>query len=558
MAINKFTTLLDLARQAKIISGETATFDGKIEAGIPFSGYPTGVDTGTTVSLGVVSSEDAVFSGNTGTTVFDVSNTGSTNYDAIFSGYSATTWSNPLFSGNTSGLTLPITPLSASTQIVGPFWTLTQTGMTGDYVIGTQYTGYSVTYSFFNVSQFGTGFTYSGFTTASQENFSAGTLDYKGPLDYISSVEDATIDGRLTTNKLTVMGGASSATTGYVLTQTGNTGEVGWVFNSSSGTTTYWDVGSGLFDKLGNHTMSSGSNTDFSIIAGGEGNEISAGFPIGKWNAILGGSGNTISASNFGVIRNVIIGGEGNEIGGLGAGNENCVIIGGQNNSFANTASDSVIIGMSGKSVGSGANKVYTPSLDITGDFLITNDSSFSTTSKQVYTNFTTSGITQMKISGGSEDLTSLAVNSPNSGGISMGIRGETSIYNAYGAPGDGYIYSSVFNNGLNIISQPTSPTQTTDDYIRFYAGRDALFTSDIHIQGSGTTRGNIGINNESPTSKLDIIETTGYQQLRLRTSYTPTSTADADGEIGDIAWDDDYIYIKTSIGWRRSTLTSF
>ena len=45
MAINKFTTLLDLARQAKIISGETATFDGKIEVGIPFSGYPTGVDT---------------------------------------------------------------------------------------------------------------------------------------------------------------------------------------------------------------------------------------------------------------------------------------------------------------------------------------------------------------------------------------------------------------------------------------------------------------------------------------------------------------------------------
>jgi len=274
MPINKFTTLLDLARQAKIISGETATFDGKIEVGIPFSGYPTGVDTGTTVSLGVVSSEDAVFSGNSGTTIFDVSNTGSTNYDAIFSGYSATTWTNPLFSGNTSGLTLPITPLSASTQIVGPFWTLTQTGMTGDYVIGTQYTGYSVTYSFFDVSQFGTGFTYSGFTTASQENFSAGTLDYKGPLDYISSVEDATIDGRLTTNKLTVTGGASSATTGYVLTQTGNTGEVGWVFNSSTGTTTYWDVGSGLFDKLGNHTMSSGSNTDFSIIAGGEGNEI--------------------------------------------------------------------------------------------------------------------------------------------------------------------------------------------------------------------------------------------------------------------------------------------
>jgi len=564
MPINKFTTLLDLARQAKILTGETATFDGKIQLGIPFSGYPTGVDTGTTVSLGVVGSETAIFSGGTGTTVFDVANSASPNYSPLFNGFSGNVWTNPLFSGNTSGLTLPITPLSAETQIVGPVWVVTQTGMTGDYVIDTQYTGYTITYSFtFGGDVPTTAYTsYSGFTTATQENFSAGTLDYKGPLDYISSVEDATIDGRLTTNKLTVTGGASSATTGYVLTQTGDTGEVGWVFNSSSGTTTYWDEGSGLFDKLGNHTMSSGSNTDFSIIAGGEGNEISAGFPIGKWNAILGGSGNTISASNFAVIRNAIIGGEGNEIGGGGGGNENCVIIGGQNNSFTSVASDSVIIGMSDKTVGSGDNKVYTPSLDITGDFLITNDSPFSTTSKQVYTDFTTSGVTRMNISGGSEDLTSLGVNSPNYGGISMGIRGETSIYNAYGAPGDGYIYSSVFNNGLNIISQPTaappSPAQTTDDYIRFYAGRDALYTSDIHIQGSGTTRGNIGINNESPTSKLDIIETTGYQQLRLRTSYTPTSTADANGEIGDIAWDDDYIYIKTSIGWRRSTLTSF
>jgi hypothetical protein len=239
MPINKFTTLGDLARQAKIISGETATFDGKIQVGIPFSGYPTGVDTGTTVSLGIVSSEDAVFSGNTGTTIFDVSNTGSTNYSPIFSGYSGSVWTNVLFSGNTSGLTLPITPLSADTQIVGPIWTLTQTGMTGDYVIGTQYTGYSVTYSFFNVSQFGTGFTYSGFTTASQENFSAGTLDYKGPLDYISTKEDASVEGRLTTNKITITNGASASTIGYVLTQTGENGEAEWVINASADTNTY-------------------------------------------------------------------------------------------------------------------------------------------------------------------------------------------------------------------------------------------------------------------------------------------------------------------------------
>ena len=84
MPINKFTTLLDLSRQAKIITGETATFDGKILAGIPFSGYPTGVNTATTVSLGVVSTENAVFSGNTGTTVFDVSNPLSPYYNPLF------------------------------------------------------------------------------------------------------------------------------------------------------------------------------------------------------------------------------------------------------------------------------------------------------------------------------------------------------------------------------------------------------------------------------------------------------------------------------------------
>jgi len=311
MPINKFTTLQDLARQAKILSGETATFDGKIQAGIPFSGYPTGVDTGTTVSLGVVSSETAVFSGNTGTTIFDVSNTGSTNYSPIFSGYTASTWTNPLFSGNTSGLTLPITPLSADTQIVGPFWTLTQTGMTGDYVIGTQYTGYSITYSFFNVSQFGTGFTYSGFTTASQENFSAGTLDYKGPLDYISSKEDASVEGRLTTNKITITNGASASTIGYVLTQTGENGEGEWLPNSSAVTNTFvtggtltgidltldWNTG-GSANPIDLSSLEFTGNTSGTCITDLWVRNIHGCSPITIWNSVRS-SGSTVADNDF-------------------------------------------------------------------------------------------------------------------------------------------------------------------------------------------------------------------------------------------------------------------
>ena len=227
MPINKFTTLLDLSRQSKIITGETATFDGKIQAGIPFSGYPTGVNVKTKVSLGISSNQNAVLSGNTGTTLFDVANPLSPNYNPIFNPYSGSTWSNPLFSLYTSGLTLPITPISADTQILGPYWTLTQTGYTGDYVIGTQYTGFTLTYSFNNVLEPTLGI-YSGFTNAIQENFSAGTLDYKGPLDYISSKENITVEGRLITNKITITDGASSATTNYILTQIDDTGKGSW------------------------------------------------------------------------------------------------------------------------------------------------------------------------------------------------------------------------------------------------------------------------------------------------------------------------------------------
>ena len=467
---NKYTTLLDLSRQAKIITGETACFNGKIEAGIPFSGYPTGVDTGSTVSLGVVSSETAVFSGNTGTTIFDVSNTGSTNYDAIFSGYSGTVWTNALFSGNTSGLTLPITPLSANTQIVGPFWTLTQTGMTGDYVIGTQYTGYSITYSFSQTQQLGfvTGFTaYSGLTSASQENFSAGTLDYKGPLDYISSVEDATIDGRLTTDRLTVTGGASLGTLGYVLTQTGNTGEVGWLFNSASASTQFTGNTSGT------------CITDLYL------------------RNLYGCSPLHIEPSGV----------------------------------------NDVYIVENGGNVGIGTTTTPTEKLHVSdGDILVENDSG------KFYSDLGFSSGPALRLSGSPSDLTTFGVNTSGfSGneGMSIGVRGlSESSFPGYGKQGDGFLYSSVEQNGLNIIS----PQGTNkDDYIRFYAGQDANGTTpDIHIQGSGSTRGYVGIGTTLPTEKLHVaagnvrIDKLGLLEIYddnnnitqlLQTNTTPTNS---------------------------------
>ena len=526
---NKYTTLLDLSRQAKVITGETACFDGKIEVGISFSGYPTGVDTGSTVSLGVVSSETAVFSGNTGTTIFDVSNTGSTNYDAIFSGYSGTVWTNALFSGNTSGLTLPITPLSADTQIVGPFWTLTQTGMTGDYVIGTQYTGYSITYAFSQVEQMGiiTGYTaYSGFSSASQENFSAGTLDYKGPLDYISSVEDATIDGRLTTKKLTVTDGASSATTGYVLTQTGNTGEVGWVFNSASGGTTggYWLSGSsgtnsirvangGTTDATGNYALAQNLNTLASgVFSHSEG---------------LGTIASGSSSHSEG--RDTIAGGQNSHAQGvmtIASGNESHA--GGESSeaegatSFVHSSSSKVtgdrsaILGGQGIT-GTTDDTVYVPNLTVRNDYILHSDSvssvsdlpgSLEDSIKGKITYFNWSGITSHVIS--NDDPLGRS-------GILMGNFSNYPATQTYG-------FLNYFNSGHTRTGTPPVGTGFYRDKLVLKGASDA---SGIVIQPqAGNPSGSLWF--EMDGSSVMKLKGNGAGKARLGIAMNPDGTEDA------------------------------
>jgi len=64
--------------------------------------------------------------------------------------------------------------------------------------------------------------------------------------------------------------------------------------------------------------------------------------------------------------------------------------------------------------------------------------------------------------------------------------------------------------------------------------------------------------NTITPGALLDLNGATGYNQLRLRTSYTPASSADTNGNTGDLSWDGNYLYIKTAAGWRRTPLADF
>ena len=86
--------------------------------------------------------------------------------------------------------------------------------------------------------------------------------------------------------------------------------------------------------------------------------------------------------------------------------------------------------------------------------------------------------------------------------------------------------------------------------------GMEAL---NVSTNGSGPAAlfqgGNVGIRTTDATSSLDLFGVTGFSQLRLRSSYTPSGTNDPNGNVGDVAWDSSYLYIKTNAGWKRTAL---
>jgi hypothetical protein len=133
---------------------------------------------------------------------------------------------------------------------------------------------------------------------------------------------------------------------------------------------------------------------------------------------------------------------------------------------------------------------------------------------------------------------------------------------------GDGAIFES-WTNGWFAVYTPNdcvgglmvSDPEDFDEARFYYKHADNSW----HLDGNGTqemlcvtSAGNAGIGVIEPTSRLDINGDAGYNQLRLRNSYTPFNSYDPNGSVGDIAWDDNYLYVKTSEGWKRAALSSF
>jgi len=138
-------------------------------------------------------------------------------------------------------------------------------------------------------------------------------------------------------------------------------------------------------------------------------------------------------------------------------------------------------------------------SLHITdGDILVENGTG------KLYSDLTRAVGPFLGISGGTGDLVQIGVQIPGAEGMSIGSRGSTEpSLSGYGKQSDGFIYSSAAQNGLNILSQDGVGT---DDYIRFYAGKDATSAADMFISGMSSNSSYIGMGTETPTEKLHIV----------------------------------------------------
>jgi hypothetical protein len=129
---------------------------------------------------------------------------------------------------------------------------------------------------------------------------------------------------------------------------------------------------------------------------------------------------------------------------------------------------------------------------------------------------------------------------------INFGVSSTTYSNAAFIGNNSGFFYSNTPGGFAMMLHNTTSTFRVT-------TGID--IAEDFRIDAAGK----VGVKTSSPQSQVDINSGTGYNQLRARTPYTPTGSADALGNTGDFAWDSSYFYIKTGSGaWKRVALSTF
>jgi hypothetical protein len=135
--------------------------------------------------------------------------------------------------------------------------------------------------------------------------------------------------------------------------------------------------------------------------------------------------------------------------------------------------------------------------------------------------------------------------------GFQLGMRAwDDATYVGYGQVGDAFFYAGNATYGLNFLNPPGVGTA---DYIRFYAGIDATGTSHMHIQGTGATKGYVGLGTETPAEKLDVVGKTKTTTFQMTTSPTAGYVLTSDAS-GNGSWTAPSTGTVTSVGLTAGT----
>jgi len=165
----------------------------------------------------------------------------------------------------------------------------------------------------------------------------------------------------------------------------------------------------------------------------------------------------------------------------------------------------------------------------------------------------------------GNVKASKLLVNTTNTG-YTFYSNGESRINNItfQSVGNDDYLQKSANNgrfwirngrSGQSILLGANDSSGGLNDYLLIDGNNQELrvriASSDRFIINS---TGNVGIGTTAPNSKVHI-SGTAMRQLRMETAGGPSSAGDTSGRIGDVAYDNDFFYIKTANGWGRLPL---
>ena len=319
-----------------------------------------------------------------------------------------------------------------------------------------------------------------------------------------------------------------------------------------------------------------------SVIVGGDNNTIANDGNTVFRSGIFAGSGNTITDGN----QCAIIGGTGNVID-LSFGNDHSVIIGGEFNVISN-ANRSVIIG--GTNITATTDDmVYVPDLIIDG---LTSVTDLQTNSDGKIINGVSDISFKDNVQAIKNPLDKILKLNPVSFEWTPEIKlREGTIYGLIAqevqevipemvterAKGDGTLtleYKEIIPwiiGAIQELAGDNSPILNRDELIletQTIASEDNNIELNFNGTHDSALNGGItvikGINDE--TNSVFEINSDGDWHTNnyilphglVIPKFTPISTNDDKGKLGEITRDDDYIYIKTEAGWKRTGLETF